>query len=311
MKTIRTIAAILAIAVTLKVVIGISIITTLAILALLWAAKEFKQRFGEEIQIGASWLRTAAKITAAIIGFVVLRFLLGQVLGLYPVDARDAWSTQYFKSLYWGHIAPRDIVIELVLILIIAGTMWGWLRGKLAAKTLIGIFAIAIVAGVIFPGLASTLLKSREGINDSFAKNGVIKTVRLVAKGPDDSARFPGYGEKHCSASSMFAFLGFNHLNDTRSNVMDVPAGPPGCFHGPFVVPASANVIEIAHSDASGDWAAIWCNGKMSPSAVHPAGEDFTADEITGCKAPTDPSDTFYVQGGSTTTITVRVLSRK
>jgi hypothetical protein len=275
------------------------IMTMAAALLLFYMLQVMDEEFGRGVEKVAQWTWILVKTAVAFAGFVVTIFLSGQVFGIYPIDAFTDWgSSRGFRGVFWGHQAPRAIILEVLICIFIGWLVWSCSRGNGLAKLVACAYALILIAGLLFPEWSSIWPERRHAVGMELRNDGFMNTVHAAFAG-DESAL--GYNNGHCPTD----ITNGNFSYDSRS-IITIHL-QTGCFYGPYIVPADADVIEITHSNNPGDVAAIWCVGRISPSPLRHANEDFTRDDIS-CPVP-GQSNAFYAIGIGN--LTIRVLTRK
>jgi hypothetical protein len=166
-------------AVILRILLPLPVLTVFAALYFFFLLQIIERYFGAGASIVVSWGRVAVRTAVAFAAFVTLRFLVGQVLGLYPIDAYHDWGTDGgLMGVFWGHQASRHIVLEVILIGFIGWMLWGYLRKRWMAKIGVFAFTLFIVAGVVFPLWASKWPERKYYLDRSLADKGLVKTIR-------------------------------------------------------------------------------------------------------------------------------------
>jgi hypothetical protein len=289
-------------AVLLRILTPLPVTTTFAALLFFFVLQFIEERFGTGVRIATSWGKIAVRTTVAFAAFVALRFLLGQVLGVYPVDAHTDWGDYGgFNGIFWGHKAPGSIVNELVILGILGWIMWGYLHkkrmAKLATYALVGI----ILLGVLFPPWALTWSKTRDEIGKSLAEKGVAATLGAgLTPSSQDPKNYPGYERKIVGAADLGRSV--NGPSDITTVKLET-----GGFHGPVRVDPRINNFEVAHSRNPGDWISVWCGNRTAPNRIHSTNEEFGTNEFRYCYDRAGLTTEFYVQGHGE--VTVRTLS--
>ncbi len=181
-----------AVAIPLRIVVGLPVEFTFAFLFLFLVIYEIRKWFGDGLRIAGSWLRTAVRLLVAFVSFLTLRFLVGQVFKVYPVDTRTDWGkSRGFYGVFWGHEASQHIVYEVLITSLLLCIVVGLLRRKFMGRLLSGvatfILIVILVAGVLFPMWSSTWGTTRNELDQSLAKDGLIATIKdAMPKATDD-----------------------------------------------------------------------------------------------------------------------------
>lgn len=103
-----------------------------------------------------------------------------------------------------------------------------------------------------------------------FYTNSAVPTDRETSDPAATSAAYPGYQKRFCEERHPVV-MGDSGLKVELHE---------GCFSGPVTTPG---LWEEDKSQNEGDWAAMWCEGRTQPSAIHPYTEDFAHDEVQRC----------------------------
>lgn len=174
-----TIIAIIA-GIVIRILTGIPIKTTVAALLFFSFLQVIEEYFSGGLRIAASWGKYAVRTAIAFVAFVALRFLVGQVFGLYPAYAYDGFGAGGgFLRTFWGEEAPRSVVWEVVLLGTLGGIMWGLLRKKRWANLIACVLGGFLLLGFLFPTWAREMWpKMKDDFEASVRERGLKQTVK-------------------------------------------------------------------------------------------------------------------------------------
>src|SRR5579864_4134363 len=89
--------------VVIRLFIGVPIRTTASAILFFYVLQFMEARCRGGVRVAISWSAFAARAAVAYVIFLALRFLLGQVTGLYPTYAYDGWGANGgFRGIFWG-----------------------------------------------------------------------------------------------------------------------------------------------------------------------------------------------------------------
>ena len=167
-------------AVIIRVLLPIPIITGFALLSFLLAIQIVEARFGSGLKVAKDWITASARTGMGVIIFLALRFLVGQLLGLYPTDQYGEWGKTGIHGLFWGHDASRTMIWEVLFAFIGGGISFAWSRGNPKAQKFVGlVFFLSfmiVTAQVALPNWAAKWPTIRDA-DMSLASDGIQLTI--------------------------------------------------------------------------------------------------------------------------------------
>lgn len=235
----------LATALVVRLLLPVPVATAFGIIAFVFLLQVIESRFGSGLKTFKQWMAAIGRALAAVVIFLTLRLLAGQLLGseLYPINAWNNWSAAGgVKGIFWGTgLISKLVLWEMLFAFVAGGLMFVWSRGKYR-KLVVTIFIIAflvVAAQVALPRYAATWLK-REDIDKALAQKGLIKSLKSATSSPP--ARVAESVVPLCEGVPLFSF----GENETQ---IRVPIRP-GC-----VVPVSIPTDSIDYKiDSKEGW---------------------------------------------------------
>ncbi len=235
-------------AVVIRILVPIPIATMFAVLLFFYMLQIIEEYFGRGARIAASWITVALRTVVAFAAFIALRFLIGQVLGLYPVDTLNYWQgSGGFTGVFWGRYAPANITYDLIILGFLGWVMWGCLRGERMAKVAAVILVSFLVFGVLFPMWASTLPAKKQGLDKSFAERGIPRTIAekfpaisITSIGHAGSSAFPDFAANVLCNDAYAEPINFNDFPEVEAKgVFILEIVKKGCWSRALTLPES------------------------------------------------------------------------
>lgn len=170
----------IATAIILRILLPVPVLTGFAVLMFLILLQVLESRFGTGLKTAKERIAAAGRVVAGLTIFIALRFLAGQVLRLYPIDAYNKMAPiGGLKGIFWGRGADFALTWEILFALVAGALVLAWSRGKYR-RLVATVFVVSLIVTtlqLVLPRWVNTWPK-REEIDNALAEKGLRGYLR-------------------------------------------------------------------------------------------------------------------------------------
>ncbi len=243
--------------------------------------------FGNAMGGGMKKLKAAA---VAVATYLLLRFIFGELLGIYPVDAFDKFAASGGRYwIFWGRDVSQYLLWE---------ALFAAAGGSLAIKTSQGkpgvvrvLFGLAIVVvsiQIVWPNWAA----------EWPTKAGVDRSLTATTKAIKADASRGGYNFALTTMGGHVSAITLPCGNGTWEPPADALIEVPGSCRASYLVkrPYGSSAF-VFDNKAEVDVERHYANGDTAPfKRFTPTAEEFDTEKITGLRFRTSGADPVRVQ---------------
>lgn len=155
----------------LRWLLPIPVLTTVAILMALLVIQILNEKFGGGLKIATDWAKYGLSAGAALLLYLLLRTVVGKMLGIYPNDSWAGYDrAEGVIGFFWQKNADDiTLVWEIIFAVVATGLSWGLVYKKKFKGLIFGFLVFALLWATLYKKFAPEMTAREAAIHNTVA----------------------------------------------------------------------------------------------------------------------------------------------